>query len=52
MRVGGGVWLLGPAREEIVSFAIYSKNSNEFELIQSKDGLPMIKQFEIKYGFL
>jgi hypothetical protein len=30
-------------------FPIIQKISNEFELIRSKDGLPVLENFEIKY---
>jgi hypothetical protein len=33
------------------NISIYSKYSNRFELIQSKDRVPMLENFQIKYGF-
>jgi hypothetical protein len=59
----GGTWAMvarlatGPAalgRPEMNSCICdsFKKNSNGLELIQSKDGIPVIEQFQIKHRFV
>jgi hypothetical protein len=42
----------GPTPKGIEPFAIYSNIFNGLELIQSKDGLPEFKYFQLKYVFV
>jgi hypothetical protein len=40
-----------PERNNVV-FCLFKNFSNRFELIRSKDGLLVLKKFQIKYGFV
>jgi hypothetical protein len=41
---------MGPTQKNSIRFDLFKKNSNNFELIQFKYGLPVLKKFQIKYG--
>jgi hypothetical protein len=43
---------MGPAQKRTMPFLNYSKKTSyKLKLIQSKGVLPLIKKFQIKYGF-
>jgi hypothetical protein len=41
---------MGPAQKNSICFDLFKNFSNDFELIQLKDGLPLLKKIQIKYG--
>jgi hypothetical protein len=43
--------LLWAGLKRIVTFLFFQKYSNEFELIRSKDRLPVLENFQINCGF-
>jgi hypothetical protein len=43
---------MGPAQEAQCHFLIYSKKIKRFELIGSKEILPILQKIQIKYWFI